>query len=83
MPEMSTPHNPLWDAHLARIRRAYGTRWTPAMRSRVRATMTATRDRNDAWRSEWDAPAPGRLGRRLLADVEPYLEFFAIALSRP
>jgi len=28
---------------------------------------------------EWTAPPPGRLGRRLLADIEPYLEFFAIA----
>jgi hypothetical protein len=32
-------------------------------------------------RDEWTAPPPGRLGRRLLADVEPYLDFFAIARS--
>lgn len=80
---MSFPHNPLWEAHLARIRGVYGTRRAPANRSRVRGPMTSDRDAEHARRSEWDAPAPGRLGRRLLADVEPYLEFFAIALTRP
>jgi hypothetical protein len=30
---------------------------------------------------EWTAAPPGALGRRLLADIEPYLEFFAIARS--
>jgi hypothetical protein len=29
--------------------------------------------------AEWTASPPGRLGRRLLADIDPYLEFFAIA----
>jgi hypothetical protein len=27
---------------------------------------------------EWTAHPPGRLGRRLIAEVERYLEFFAI-----
>jgi hypothetical protein len=42
-------------------------------------TQSGGRDDEDARRSEW-APRPlGRLGKRLFADVEPYLEFFAIA----
>jgi hypothetical protein len=35
----------------------------------------------EARRGEWTSAPPGRLGRRLLADVEAYLEFFAIARS--
>jgi hypothetical protein len=30
---------------------------------------------------EWTARPPGRLGRRLLADIESYLGFFAVARS--
>jgi hypothetical protein len=62
--------NPLWDAHLRRLRLLYGV-----------ASLLPSGDREDekARRSEW-APRPlGRLGRRLVADVDPYLEFFAIA----
>ena len=39
------------------------------------------RDADEALRGEWTAAPPGRLGRRLLADVEPYLDFFATARS--
>lgn len=39
----------------------------------------ATED--EALSREWSARPPGRLGRRLLADIEPYLDFFATARS--
>jgi hypothetical protein len=35
----------------------------------------------EALRGEWNTRPPGRLGRRLLADVERYLDFFATARS--
>ena len=61
--------NPLWDAHLGRLRRLYGAGSLPS----------GGREDEEARRSEW-APRPlGRLGRRLVADLDPYLEFFAIA----
>jgi hypothetical protein len=34
---------------------------------------------DSACRSEWDVRPLGRLGRRLLPEVESYLEFFTIA----
>jgi hypothetical protein len=37
------------------------------------------REGDETRHAEWTAAPPGRLGRRLLADVEPYLGFFAIA----
>jgi hypothetical protein len=62
--------NPLWDAHLRRLGQLYGDR------ARV---WVGSREAEEARRSEW-APRPlGRLGRRLFADLDPYLEFFAIA----
>jgi hypothetical protein len=62
--------NPLWEAHLRRLGQLYGDR------ARV---WVGSREAEEARRSEW-APHPlGRLGRRLFADVDPYLEFFAIA----
>ena len=62
--------NPLWEAHLRRLGQLYGER------ARV---WVGSREAEEARRSEW-APHPlGRLGRRLFADVDPYLEFFAIA----
>jgi hypothetical protein len=62
--------NPLWEAHLRRLGQLYGER------ARVWA---GSREAEEARRSEW-APRPlGRLGRRLFADLDPYLEFFAIA----
>ena len=71
--------NPLWDAHLERLRQldlqgqgalVQGTRFGRSISDRQAA---------EARRGEWAARPPGRLGRRLLADLEPYLEFFAIA----
>lgn len=62
--------NPLWEAHLRRLGQLYGDR------ARV---WVGGREAEEARRSEW-APRPlGRLGRRLFADLDPYLEFFAIA----
>ena len=77
---MSAPSssNPHWQAHLDRLQRLAGV---PARR----ATPSTGREPADAWaaaearEAEWTAAPPGRLGRRLLADVEPYLEFFAVA----
>jgi hypothetical protein len=72
-----TPDNPLWREHLERLRRLNG-------QGPSRARRTATRpivmnDWEEARREEWTATPPGRLGRRLLADIEPYLAFFTIA----
>ena len=64
------PGNPLWEAHLRRLRQLYGER------ARV---WVGSRAAEEARRSEW-APRPlGRLGRRLFVELDPYLEFFAIA----
>jgi hypothetical protein len=73
----SSPQNPQWQSHVERLRRltAAPPRGTAAaLRARVAAL-----DASEAVRGEWTAAPPGRLGRRLLADVEPYLEFFAVA----
>jgi hypothetical protein len=51
-----------------------GTRRTGTLR-----ISTSDRHAEEARRGEWSATPPGRLGRRLLADIELYLEFFAIA----
>lgn len=45
----------------------------------TRRISISVRESDEARRAEWAAPSLGRLGRRLLADVEPYLDFFAIA----
>jgi hypothetical protein len=64
--------NSLWDEHLERLRAI--NRLAP------RPTMPLVApDVVDALRGEWDVRPPGRLGRRLLADVERYLDFFAVA----
>ena len=62
--------NPLWEAHLRRLRQLYGERLLPS---------SGSREDEEARRSEWTPRPLGRLGRRLVADVDPYLEFFAIA----
>ena len=50
-----------------------------AKRRTPQPTDMSDREAEAARRNEWTAPSPGWLGRRLLADVETYLEFFAIA----
>jgi len=64
--------NSLWDEHLDRLSAIHGFARRPTARP-------AALDVDDALRGEWDARPPGRLGRRLLFDVERYLEFFAVA----
>jgi len=74
--------NPLWQQHVDRLQRLHGR--TPTGQRQVRRhrpPMSAERA-EDARRAEWTAKLPGRLGRRLLADIEPYLEFFAVARGR-
>jgi hypothetical protein len=39
----------------------------------------SNRDEEEARHGEWTTAPPGRLDRPLLADIEPYPEFFAIA----
>jgi hypothetical protein len=62
--------NPLWDARLRRLRQLDGDR------ARV---WVCSREAEEARRSEWTPRPLGRLGRRLFAELDPYLEFFAIA----
>jgi len=62
--------NSLWDQHLERLSAIYDL-----------APRRAAIDADEALHGEWSARPPGRLGRRLLADVERYLDFFATARS--
>jgi hypothetical protein len=80
MPTHSTA-NPLWQAHLAQLHRLSGG--APPVPEAPRAPRTAIGAlvAQEARRGEWTSAPPDRLGRRLLADVEAYLEFFAIARS--
>jgi hypothetical protein len=64
--------NRLWQEHLERLGSIHDI---PPRRT------TTVRDAEDAVRGEWSARPPGRLGRRLLEDVERYLDFFATARS--
>jgi len=72
---MSTSSNPLWGEHVDRLRALH---YTPTPARRARPTPSAP-EAEAARHGEWTAAAPGRLGRRLLADVDAYLGFFAIA----
>jgi hypothetical protein len=73
------PNNPLWEAHLERLPKGNGeTDGAVAQGTRFRRSI-GDREAAEARRGEWAARPPGRLGQRLLADVELYLEFFAIA----
>jgi hypothetical protein len=71
--------NPLWDAHLERLRQLDGERHRALVQGARFRRSISDRQAAEARRGEWAARPPGRLGRRLLADLEPYLEFFAIA----
>jgi hypothetical protein len=64
--------------HLERLRRLYGQSPPRTTYNETRRIM-GDRDAEEARHGEWTATPPGRLGRRLLADIEPYLEFFALA----
>ena len=67
----ASSHDPQWQAHVERLRRTSSAAPPP--------TAGAAREAAEIVRGEWTAAPPGRLGRRLLADVEPYLVFVAIA----
>jgi hypothetical protein len=74
-----SPANRLWQAHVERLQRLAGEPTGPVQARNRRATPITAADAEAARRAEWTAVPLGRLGRRLLADVDPYLEFFAIA----
>jgi hypothetical protein len=74
-----SPGNPLWQEHLERLGHLHGQPPPATTHTGTRRTFLGCRDAEDARHGEWTATPPRRLGRRLLADVEPYLEFFAIA----
>jgi hypothetical protein len=69
-----SPGDPPRQKHLERPRRLHSQR--PPRTVRI---STSDRHGEEARRGEWTATPPGRLGRRLLADINLYLEFFAIA----
>ena len=70
--------NPLWQEHIERLRSLYAE---PAEVDHAEAgkPLVSDTDAAEARRGEWAATPPGRLGRRLLADIDLWLEFFAIA----
>ena len=73
------PGNPLWHEHVERLQRLARPR--PQRQTGPRRPDVSDLEAEAAARGEWAAAPPGRLGKRLLADIEPYLEFFAIARS--
>jgi hypothetical protein len=70
----------IWEKHMERWRRASRR---AAMHPGAERSSLDAREARSAAASEWTAAPPGRLGRRLLADIEPYLEFFALARQDP
>jgi hypothetical protein len=72
--------NILWDEHLERLGRIAEGRPSEAARVTTRSAAVSG-EVQVALRGEWTARPPGRFGRRLLADVERYLDFFATARS--
>jgi len=48
-------------------------------RSLQRWNMVTAEELSAEHEREWDAPAPKRAGRRLLTEIDRYLEFFEIA----
>jgi hypothetical protein len=74
-----SPENRLWQEHLDRMRRLHGQNPPSTRQIATRRVFTSDREAEEARRGESTATPPGRLGRRLLADIEPYLAFFAVA----
>jgi hypothetical protein len=73
------PKQRVWEEHMERWRRF-------SRRTTLHPGAGTSLDAGEARRvlaSEWTAAPPGRLGRCLLADIEPYLEFFALARQEP
>lgn len=69
-----------WEEHMERWRRASRR---AAMHPVAGRTSPDGGEARSAVAAEWIAAPPGRLGRRLLADIEPYLEFFTLARQDP
>jgi hypothetical protein len=63
--------NRLWQAHLELLNGLGG--------AAPRALSVTPEHAERARLGEWTAAPPGRLGRRLLPEVERYLDFFALA----
>jgi hypothetical protein len=57
----------------------YGHSQSPPAPATKPRTSLSNCEADRARLSEWVPRPVGQLGRRLLADLEPYLEFFAIA----
>jgi hypothetical protein len=78
---MSAPSsgNPLWQEHLERLRRLHRQSPPRTRSTGTRRIFMSDPEAEEARHGEWTATPPGRLGRRLPADIEPYVEFFAIA----
>jgi hypothetical protein len=55
----------------------------PAMHPGAGHSSLDAGEARSAVAAERTAAPPGRLGRRLLADIETYLEFFALARQDP
>jgi hypothetical protein len=70
----------VWEEHMERWRR-FSRR--AAMHPGAERSSPDPGEARRALASEWAAAPLGRLGRCLLADIEPYLEFFAIARQEP
>ena len=57
--------------------------WERRQRRVSRARTPVTRQPKVDAQAEFTASPPGRLGRPLLAEIETYLEFFALAREDP
>jgi len=75
-----TSEDDIWDEHMERWRQA--SRRAAKHSGAGRSALDVGEARSAA-ASEWTAAPPGRLGRCLLAAIEPYLEFFALARQDP
>jgi hypothetical protein len=71
------PGNPLWQEHLEWVRVLHGDPAT--ISTETQRVVTSDRQVEEIQHGEWTARPPGRLARRLIAEIETYLEFFAIA----
>jgi hypothetical protein len=74
-----SPGDPPREKQPERLHRLHSQSPPRTRHTATRRISTSDRHAEEARRGEWTATPPGRLGRRLLADIELYLEFFAIA----
>jgi hypothetical protein len=64
------PGNPPWQEHVKRLQRLYGTISAETKQATTGQTLSGDGGADEARRGEWTATPPGRLGRRLLADIK-------------